>query len=44
MSLLLAIPIAMLMVIGAVRLGVPYEYQLLYISLIFAGGLAGFDD
>ena len=44
MSLLLAIPIAMLLVIGAVRLNIPYEYQLLYIAIIFAGGLAGFDD
>ena len=44
MSLLLAIPISLLMVIGAVKLNIPYEYQMLYIAIIFAGGLSGFDD
>ena len=44
MSLLLSIPIALLIVIGAGRLNIPDEYQFLYIAIIFAGGLAGFDD
>lgn len=44
MSLLLTIPIAIILTIGAANLNIPYEYQLLYIALIFAGGLAGFDD
>ena len=44
MSLLLAIPIAIVLTIGAAKLNIPYEYQLLYIAIIFAGGLAGYDD
>lgn len=44
MSLLLAFSIAIILTIGAAKLNIPYEYMMLYIAIIFAGGLAGFDD
>jgi len=44
MSILLAIPMAIILTIGAAKLNIPYEYQMLYIAIIFAGGLSGFDD
>lgn len=44
MSLLLAIPISIVLTIGAAKLNIPGEYQLLYIAIIFAGGLAGYND
>lgn len=44
MSLLRAIPIAIILTIGAAKLNIPYEYQMLYIAIIFAGGLSGFDN
>ena len=44
MSLILSIPIAMLFVIGGMKLNVSNDYLLCAMAIIFAGGLAGCKD
>lgn len=44
MSLILSIPIAMLFVIGGMKLNVSNDHMLIVMAIIFAGGLAGCKD
>lgn len=44
MSLILSIPIAMLFIIGGVKLNVSPDHLLFLMAIIFAGGLAGYRD
>ena len=44
MSLILSIPIAMLFVIGGMKLNVSNDYLLCAMAIIFEGGLAGCKD
>ena len=44
MSLILSIPIAMLFVIGGMKLNVSLDHLLFLMAIIFAGGLAGCND
>jgi hypothetical protein len=44
MSLVLAIPIAYMFMIGGTKLNVPPEHLIIVMAIIFAGGLAGCKD
>lgn len=44
MSLILSIPIAMLFMIGGLKLNIPTSHLLIVMAIIVAGGLAGCND
>lgn len=44
MSLVLAIPISMIFLIGGMELNISPDYLVLVLAIIFAGGLAGCRD
>lgn len=44
MSLVLAIPISMIFLIGGMELNISPDYLVLVLAIVFAGGLAGFKD
>lgn len=44
MSLILSTPIAMIFMIGGMKLNVPPEHLIITMAIIFAGGLAGCKD
>ena len=44
MSLILAIPIAAMFMIGGMKLNVPPEHLIIIMAIVFAGGLAGYKD
>ena len=44
MSLVLAAPIAMIFMVGGMKLNISPDFLVLTMAIIFAGGLAGYKD